>query len=261
MAMTTALIIPLSAHAQTTSSLSDYTDIWWNPDTSGWGVNMVQSDQFIFATFFVYDVDGNPCWYVAEMDYQNNIFSGKIIKTKSAPTRDIWTPVNVQRTVVGNAVFTPESSTKGTITLTFDDGVVLTKQVERQTLKAPTIQEEESAVYQATIKTKYEEENRGNDRVWYSTHTSTMRFTKNGNQGTLSFTNNDGVDCQITGPLEVKGRKYEIDDDFGRYTCSNGYSAKGELDLQFTSSGGMVGSWETEYRNYEEEAHFTAIKQ
>ena len=32
----------------------DYTDIWFLPSEGGWGVNLVQSNQFIFATFFVY---------------------------------------------------------------------------------------------------------------------------------------------------------------------------------------------------------------
>ena len=30
----------------------DSTDIWWATPENGWGVNSVQSDQFIFATFF-----------------------------------------------------------------------------------------------------------------------------------------------------------------------------------------------------------------
>ncbi len=259
--ITIMAIVPLSAQSQTSSLLPDYTDIWWNPATSGWGVNMVQSREFIFATFFVYDGDGNPFWYTVEMNYKDNAFTGEIIKTQSAPTENIWTPARVQRTVVGNATFTPDSVTTGTITLMFTDGQTLTKQVERQTLKAPTTQVEDSAVYQATIKTKYEEDLRGNDHVWYTTHTSPMSFTKSGNNGTLTFTNDSGVSCKITGPLKVRGRNYEIDDDFGRYTCDNGYNVRAELNLQFTSSGGMTGSWETENRNPEEEAHFTAIRQ
>ena len=42
------LFLPLAGKA------ADYTDIWYLPAESGWGVNMVQSDNFIFATFFIY---------------------------------------------------------------------------------------------------------------------------------------------------------------------------------------------------------------
>ena len=30
----------------------DYTDIWYIPAEAGWGVNVVQSDAFMFITFF-----------------------------------------------------------------------------------------------------------------------------------------------------------------------------------------------------------------
>ena len=31
---------------------ADWTDIWWAVPEVGWGVNFVQSDRFIFATFY-----------------------------------------------------------------------------------------------------------------------------------------------------------------------------------------------------------------
>ena len=37
---------------------TDYTDIWYVPTESGWGANVVQSDLFLFVTFFVYGPDG-----------------------------------------------------------------------------------------------------------------------------------------------------------------------------------------------------------
>lgn len=45
--------------------LVDYTDIWWNPIESGWGLNIVQhpSGQ-LFVTWCQYDASGNPAWYV-----------------------------------------------------------------------------------------------------------------------------------------------------------------------------------------------------
>ncbi len=46
------LAAALPAHAV------DYTDIWYDAAESGWGVNLVQSDAFIFGTFFVYAPNG-----------------------------------------------------------------------------------------------------------------------------------------------------------------------------------------------------------
>ena len=50
----------------------DYTDIWFLPSEGGWGVNLVQSNQFIFATFFIYGPNNQPTWYTAQLTRQTN---------------------------------------------------------------------------------------------------------------------------------------------------------------------------------------------
>ena len=46
---------------------ADWTDIWWAVPEVGWGVNFVQSDRFIFATFYLHDEGLQPVWYTGEM--------------------------------------------------------------------------------------------------------------------------------------------------------------------------------------------------
>ncbi len=58
--------ITLSANAASLFDL-DYTGIWKGTDSTGWGVNLAQTNNFIFATFFVYDKDGKREWYTAEL--------------------------------------------------------------------------------------------------------------------------------------------------------------------------------------------------
>ncbi len=64
-ALTLAVVAltPAAARAQ------DYTDIWWNAGgtESGWGVNFVQNENIVFATFYIYDVNRQPMWYSAAM--------------------------------------------------------------------------------------------------------------------------------------------------------------------------------------------------
>jgi len=43
----------------------DYTDLWWNPNESGWGVALTQQYGMMFAAWYAYDASGNPIWYVA----------------------------------------------------------------------------------------------------------------------------------------------------------------------------------------------------
>ena len=45
----------------------DYTDHWWNPQESGWGISIMQhpSDRLI-AVWFVYNQSGLPVWYTLQ---------------------------------------------------------------------------------------------------------------------------------------------------------------------------------------------------
>ena len=44
-----------------------FSDDWWNPDESGWGLVVMHQQDFIFATFFVYRMDGTPYWVTAQL--------------------------------------------------------------------------------------------------------------------------------------------------------------------------------------------------
>src|SRR4029079_12397855 len=60
------LALAFAAPAFAGSSFStDVSDLWWNPDESGWGVNVIQQGNYVFATFFVYDASGRAHGYVA----------------------------------------------------------------------------------------------------------------------------------------------------------------------------------------------------
>src|SRR6266571_2205374 len=70
----------------------DYTDIWYLPAEAGWGVNVVQSDNFLFITFFVYGADGHPTWYTAQFtkDDSGN-FNGTLFSTMGTYFALPWT--------------------------------------------------------------------------------------------------------------------------------------------------------------------------
>src|SRR3954447_4143778 len=71
----------------------NYTDIWYNPSENGWGVNLVQSDAFMFATFFIYGPTGDPTWYTANLtrDASGN-FNGGLFGTKGTYFAAPWNP-------------------------------------------------------------------------------------------------------------------------------------------------------------------------
>src|SRR5438477_4426313 len=60
-----AIVFVLAPHLAAATSIStDVTDLWWNPAESGWGVNLIQQDNIVFATLFVYDASSQPTWFV-----------------------------------------------------------------------------------------------------------------------------------------------------------------------------------------------------
>lgn len=59
------LLAALAAAASLHAGAGQFSDLWWNPGESGWGVNVVQQLETAFVTLFVYAADGRPTWYVA----------------------------------------------------------------------------------------------------------------------------------------------------------------------------------------------------
>lgn len=60
-----SLPIERQVYAPRVPLATDYTDLWWNPRESGWGIGITQQANMMFLTWFVYDVAGRPEWYVA----------------------------------------------------------------------------------------------------------------------------------------------------------------------------------------------------
>ena len=69
-------LLMLTASAQAAAA-TDYTDIWFNPSEAGWGMNVVQSDAFLFLTFFIYGADSKPTWFTGQVTLDaSNSFNG-----------------------------------------------------------------------------------------------------------------------------------------------------------------------------------------
>jgi hypothetical protein len=49
------------------SKLANYTDLWWNPAESGWGINVAHEGDTLFAAWYTYNLDGTPLFLVATM--------------------------------------------------------------------------------------------------------------------------------------------------------------------------------------------------
>jgi hypothetical protein len=99
----------------------DYTDNWYVPAESGWGVNLTQTDNFIFATFFIYDANKKPTWYTGHLTWDGQSqFAGPLKLTSGTKFSDPWVPGELTEAQVGTASFTPSTANnyEGTLTYT-----------------------------------------------------------------------------------------------------------------------------------------------
>ena len=118
---------------------TDASDLWWNPAESGWGVNMIQQANKVFATFFVYGADGRARWYVssdmqgaAAAAGQPIFFRGTLYETSGPVVGPAFDPSRVTRREVGTVTFEYQRPSDGMLTYTVD-GATVSKRVTRQT--------------------------------------------------------------------------------------------------------------------------------
>lgn len=134
----TALAVPFQASAANT----EYSDLWWNPNESGWGVGMQRQDDVIFLTLFVYGADGNNTWFVApnvqllSADTPNSTWQGPLYST-TGPGFMTQFDQTVQATETGTATVTFANAESATLHYTVA-GAQVTKQITRMTWRQPS---------------------------------------------------------------------------------------------------------------------------
>ena len=124
------------------ASATNYSDIWWNPQESGWGINLFHQDNLMFATWFTYDANGRDTWYtVSRAEAQpDGSFTGAIQQVTSG------TPYNQINGApafpaggapnVGNMTFRFTNGERGSMTYIIGN-VTQTKTIERQQFSGP----------------------------------------------------------------------------------------------------------------------------
>ena len=126
----------LSLPASATTYSIDFSDLWYNnpPESqAGWGINLMQQNEVIFATMFVYGPDNKPTWYVASnmSPTGNNAFGGPLYSFTGPYFGAAWTGVSPPNQV-GNINVVFSSATQGTLTYNVG-GTSVTKTIVRQT--------------------------------------------------------------------------------------------------------------------------------
>ncbi len=238
---------------------TDYTDIWYNPleqspAGGGWGVNVVQSDAFLFVTFFIYGPDNKPTWYVAGLtrDASGN-FNGPLYATTGTYFAAPWNPADAAGGAqVGTASFQPTSAYTANLSYAFTSGPTVAKAIQRQALTSIALGGSYS----------------GTQAGSYSNCTNSFAYTDRfglgvtqltGSTLTLSFNYTDsGLSCTLSGPFEQRGQLYRIPT--ASYVCSDGLSTTATVDEIKATAFGIEASFSAPNNaGCREDATFSAV--
>ena len=117
-----------------TAPATNYTDLWWNPSESGWGIAVTQQFRVMFLAWYVYGPSGNPIWYVASncaVNAAGDGCTGAVYRTTGPPFGPVFTPGAINVTEVGSATLSFSDGNNGVLSYVVD-GVSGSKSITRQ---------------------------------------------------------------------------------------------------------------------------------
>jgi YVTN family beta-propeller protein len=118
-----------------TPPAADYSDLWWNPNESGWGVALTQQYNTIFATWYAYDDKGKAIFYTASNCIVKNNSCDDVISqvTHGSPLTIPWDGSSKGPTqTVGKVKFEFADLSHATMTYTFNNGSEQRRNITRQ---------------------------------------------------------------------------------------------------------------------------------
>ena len=105
------------AFGDSTQPRFNYTDMWWNPGESGWGVAFTHHPtQTAFAAWYTYSSSGFPYWYVApDCKFVGDACTSILYETTGPPFGPTFDPAMVTPYPVGLVTFSFTSQGAGTM--------------------------------------------------------------------------------------------------------------------------------------------------
>jgi hypothetical protein len=138
LALLTLLLSAPSAHAiftvdATSASTGPISGLWWNPNESGWGINLTQQGPIIFAAWYTYDQTGAPLWYVmSNCAVATDSCTGDIYRVVGGkPLSTAWNGNGLVVTKAGAGSLTFTDNNTGVFRYTLN-GVAGTRNITRQ---------------------------------------------------------------------------------------------------------------------------------
>lgn len=235
-AMLFAVALGTSFATTATPVSTNYSDLWAAPGEPGWGLNVSQQADVMFATLFIYDTGEQPAWYSVTLTYQSTgangapMYSGDLYRTTGPALGQPYDPALLKYRQVGVLSLDFGSAAHALLRYSIDGAFVM-KQLTRLTFAAQSLV---GAYIGATSDVTYDcKDPKRNNLV--TTDPGPFTITQEQDELVLKFPT-----CTMTGRFTQQGQVGEVD---GTYACAN--SATGEIRFTAMQSekGGIVGTY------------------
>jgi hypothetical protein len=214
-----AMSCAIVGSAVATKLNTDVSDIWWNPAQDGWGMQLVNTGTFVFATVFTYGADGKPIWITGELTAgASSTFSGSTYINTGPYFGGTWNNGAVTQREVGTMTFALASVTTGLLTYTVD-GVTVSTPVQRQ----PLTRDGYGGTYLGAVTYTISGCADTANNVTAST-SGQVTIVQDDTLAYLTLPIDGGGTCAVNGTLSQFGRMGQIG---GTFSCTNGESGNG----------------------------------
>jgi lysyl endopeptidase len=118
------------------SAASNYTDIWWNPNESGWGLTLAHQGDVLSGTLYTYDRTGQDIWLSMSrgdrrLTSNSVVFEGALYRaTGNAFNRPPYTLISATQVGTMKVEFPFNNSNAAKLTYDFDGSTVV-KDIQR----------------------------------------------------------------------------------------------------------------------------------
>ena len=251
------ILLLLTASAQ--AAATDYTDIWYIPAEAGWGVNVVQSDTFMFITFFIYGADGKPTWFTGQVtqDSSGN-FNGTLYSTTGTYYLSPW--AGFSGGPAGTVSFQPLGPYTAKLIYTVTGVGTVTKFIQRQNLTAITVGGTYSGAQSGTYSNCSMSTSNGAYRDFFDLQVTQLSDPAGVTAGTVTFafayTN---FSCTLSGTLVLHGQLYSVP--VASYQCSDGLMTSAAMTEIKATAQGVEGRFSAPSvgGNCREDAQFSGV--
>ena len=115
----------------------NYSDLWFNPAETGWGLNLVQQGDIVFGTYFTYDAQGKGEWLVMpDARKSGSTYSGVLARAHGPAFDAPWDSSKVSVTPIGSGSMSFQSPALGSFNL-MQDGAPYARSLVRMQFAAP----------------------------------------------------------------------------------------------------------------------------